>query len=289
MPDAIPAALELDGCRAAAGRYLQFQGNAGSIPDLLQALDRPTLEGREELMAALANILIKSRADERAPWLQESWTPSPLGLVTSAWPSDEWRRRGSRPSEPKQPRPCPLLRGPWKIPTRSSAGASARALATMGLAAREAGPALLRALAREEPRPSSGQGWDPRPELQRAVVATRAGKDDARLRVEDEIRAAIVAHVVSEHIQGDRAAGFILEVLGETAPKGLLEALARRGVSVPAGPTRLVIAEVVKTARDLALVETTLVRDLDSSETTYVVGLDQGRWTVMGSRGRGIP
>jgi TonB family protein len=289
VPATLVGALKLEGCRGNAARAVLFAADPRLAPRLVEAFESPARGGREEIMEALAYLTSKVRgAQEVPPWVH------PLVPVFARALDDEKasiRLDAAMALEEIGPTAAPAV--PALIRALRDRQDDVRwrailALTAIGLGAREAGPELLHLRAALETSTAPAKEVAVmRSGLDQAIAATRAGKDEARLALEDEVRAAVVAHVVGEAAGHGMTSRFTITVLGDRKPRGLMAALGRRGIKTLDGPVTLALRAVAWRAGDLAEVEveTSSAGGLDSSATTYVVALVDGRWEVVGTRG----
>ncbi len=275
---ALLEALRLEGCRKEAASALVFSTDVRAAPALVAALTDPSREGREEMVEALGSLASNSRQGLK-PWLPDVTK----ALIVALQDEDAGIRREAAEAlahlGPDAAPAAEALARALDDSHETVRWSAVSAIAAIGPAASGAGPALLRL--ESLPHSAAREG-----SLQRAIEVTNADKDEARLEKEDDIRAAVIDHLLTEAAARGSTSHFDLVVGGDPDAQRLGRALARRGVKAPGrGGVRLVFGRVEWTALDLVRVGVTFGGGMDSSGTTYVLALRGDRWMVIGTRG----
>lgn len=119
-----------------------------------------------------------------------------------------------------------------------------------------------------------------------AIIQTAPSQDEVtRLAAEDEVRAAVVEHLVQKRNEDGGDAGFTLLVMRKPPKTGLTLALARRGIKLKPGKGRMIdVGGIHWTALDLVDLCVSAGSGMGSSGTTYVVALVDGGWKVVNVR-----
>jgi HEAT repeat protein len=189
-PRVVLEALALDGCRAEAADALTFTTDTRAAPALVRALQASSGDGRAKTLETLGSLLSRGHRERLKPWVPQIVT----AMITAlADPESEIRQGAVLTLEQLGPDAAPavevLVHALRDTDSRVRLQA-VRVLGSLGVLARAAGPALL--ALRRDPSPIEAQGGSMVEELDRAIEATRADRDEARLDAEDDIRAAIV-------------------------------------------------------------------------------------------------
>ena len=291
VPPPVFAALEVDGCREAAAFAISSVVDAKALTDLLGAAGQTSAVVRRTAINVIARTVSGMPADDRVRWIGHAMPPLMAGLSD---PDKGVRYAAAMAFETLQGDAAagvPALARALEDPSRDVRWRVLLALTAIGSQARSAGPALLKAL--ESPLPpeenvATGLTDETMFELmQAAVAATGAGKDDARLAAEDEIRAAVVAHAMARirAQKGNEKRAFSVIVFSETSPPGLVAALAKRGLTPSPGGVQVSLGEVLWQAGDLTTLDVAIGVGMDSGGSAYTVALKDGVWTVIAAHG----
>jgi TonB family protein len=291
VPPQVWDALEVDGCREAAAGALVSLEDANALPRLVRAARHASPVVRLMAIRAVGHSVRNLTGEDKRPRIAEAMPALISGLgdpdkevrVSSAMALGMFKgdaRDG-----------VPALARALDDPSREVRYRAVLALAAIGSQARGAGPALLKALESPLP-PADDPNRGPTAEhmkkmLREAIAATGAGKDDARLAAEDEVRAAVVAYVVSRARAhpGQEKLAFSVSVFREASPPGLVAALGRRGLTPSPGGIRMGFDEVAWRAQDLASVQARTSTGGELEGWIYAVALQDGVWTVVAESG----
>lgn len=289
LPEPVFDALELEGCREAASLVLREAGDPAALPLILRAASSPSAVVRRRAAQAFARVLQEVKPDERRSRVPEV-VPALVRALSD--PDPEVREGAARALTivgPDGAAAVPALAVALEESHPGVRRRSAQALGAMGMKARAAGPALLRALAAAT-MSGAGDNSGLHMDLKRAIAATGAGRSDAQLAAEDEMRAVVVAYLVEGWRRSEvKQRQFTLSVMGGPPSAALVRELARRGLAPVANDdqrsTHIGFGEVAWTAGDMATVHLSIRGDVDSSGRAHVVAFTEGRWTVVGGRG----
>ena len=293
-PPVVFDALEVDdGCAEAAAHSLTSLEDASALPRLLRAAGQASPIVRAMAVNAVARSVDTLTGEEKRRRIAEAMPALLSGLGD---PDRHVRRSAAEALETIKgdaSEGVPALARALEDPSRAVRVRVLLALTAMGSRARSAGPALLKALQSPLPPEEEDNKHGPTDKhiekmLQDAIAAPGAGKDDARLDAEDEIRAAVVASLIARArgVPGREKQAFSVTVSREASPPGLVAALGRRGLTPsPRLPDGLQIAfgEVVWRAGDLVslYVDMSWGQVDDTPGSSYSVALQDGLWTVV--------
>jgi len=291
VPPPVFAALEVDGCREAAAFAISSVVDAKALTDLLRATGQTSAAVRRTAINVIARTVSGMPGDERHRWIAYAIPPLVAGLRDTDKDVRYAAAMAFETLASDTAAGVPALARALDDPSRGVRWRVLQALTAIGSQARSAGPALLKALGSPLP-PQEGPATGLTDEamvglVQAAIAATGAGKDDAKLAAEDEVRAAVVAHVVTrDGVAAGAPAPFAVTVMASrTVPPGLLRALDKRDLA-PAGdgvPPRVTIrlGEVTWRAGDLAFVEVNTDYGMSGGMGGCTVVLDGRAWRVV--------
>lgn len=289
-PAALFEAFAIEGCVEKAVMAISGLEDPNALTPLLRLTSHESPIVRRTALYAVARTTAGLPGQERGPWITDLNHALVIGLGDADPGVRHSAAMGFQQLPGETAAGVPALVRALEDPKRDVRSRVLLALTAMGYRARAAGPALLKAL--DSPLPPEEnvrQGLDDEVMgklVQSAIAATGAGKNDARLAAEDEVRASVVAYMASRwrKTPGGETRPFSVTVLRQPASPALIAALARRGLAPTPGGMSVTLEEVVWKAGDLAEVDATVGRAMEWSQATYGVGLQDAAWTVVAVR-----
>ena len=295
-------ALRLEACSEKAAHALRLSEPArpDALPGLIAAMNIPSPFARERVIGVVGQTVAGATGTERSAGIAAAM-PALVAALRDPERTVRLAAADALGGLGTDAGPAvPSLARALEDPDRLVRSRVLFALTRLGTTGRPAGAALLKLVG--APLPPEDDLRHPledevmKKQLEAAIEATGAGKDDAELSAEDEIRAEVVVHTLASLPTRDRRHGQPVAVsltnefvaTHEFMPPGLVAALRRRGQATAPDGTLFEFGPVQWATPDAAIVKAAIGSPMEASGATYRLARRGGVWTVLWQEDRWI-